>query len=344
MPEPDQCEAGQDTSYWKFFGNGVLSEVPTDVCLLGCDYVQTASSPCMGPVEKNGVAGNSCKLTYTSTGDECSSGSEPPGDDAPPPDTEENTQCQKFVNVDGSWGFDCNPKPDPDPENNSCPPGYIMQGTTCFRIPPDHPDYDPDKDPNNPKPGDGDGDKGGDYAKDSTLKEIGKTLKDIDKTTKATESAIKTGDAVTHNLLQGIKDAIGNIPGGGGGGNQPGDGDGNGDGEGGDGGEGGGTCEEETCGFGERDLFDGEVPTFAESFETIHSGIKNSPIGQSLSAISFPSGGTCPTGSISISMMGASIPLVFDSHCDLWGKIAPIISAAFLALWALLAVRVFLSA
>lgn len=224
-PEPDQCEAGQDTSYWKFFGNGVLSEVPTDVCLLGCDYVQTSSSPCMGPVEKNGVAGNSCKLTYTSTGDECSSGSEPPGDDAPPPDTEENTECKKFVNVDGSWGFDCNPKPDPDPENNSCPPGYIMQGTTCFRIPPDHPDYDPDKDPNNPKPGDGDGDKGGDYAKDSTLKEIDKTLKDIDKTTKATESAIKTGDAVTHNLLQGIKDAIGNIPGGGGGGNQPGGGD-----------------------------------------------------------------------------------------------------------------------
>lgn len=35
---------------------------------------------------------------------------------------------------------------------------------------------------------------------------------------------------------------------------------------------------------------------------------------------------------------------MFDSHCSLWAQIEPILKAVFLAFWALLSVRVFLSA
>ncbi len=239
--EPEQCEAGNEVSHWKFFGKNTLYNIPPTACLVGCRYNHTSSTPCMGPVESNGAVGNSCKMTYTGTGEECSGGNDSPPDDEPPgPEAEENPDCKKFTNVDGSWGFDCSPKPDPDEENNSCPPGYMMQGDTCFRIPPEHPDYDPDKDPENPGNGDGgnggnngEGDENGDWAKESTLQGIDKTLKDIDKTGKAIESAMKTGNATTHDLLRGIKDAIGNIPGGGGGnGNGTGSGDGDGEGEG----------------------------------------------------------------------------------------------------------------
>lgn len=96
--------------------------------------------------------------------------------------------------------------------------------------------------------------------------------------------------------------------------------------------------------FEERDFFGDEVPSFSDSLQSISEGIGNSPISQAINSIQFPSSGTCPTGSITISVMGYAMPLVFESHCDIWESIRPIISAAFLALWALVAVRVFLSA
>lgn len=101
---------------------------------------------------------------------------------------------------------------------------------------------------------------------------------------------------------------------------------------------------EEASTFQERDFFGEPVPTFQESLELMSDGIKNAPIAQALSNISFPTGGSCPTGTTSINIAGKNIQLTFESHCDLWELIAPIISAAFLALWAVIAVRVFLSA
>lgn len=236
--EPDQCEAGKETSVFKFVPDSTVVSYPARACLLGCTYSHTSSTPCWWPHTKGDVVGSNCKITYTGTGEECSGGDDPdsppdlPPDSDEPPDGPPNSDCKRFTNADGSWGYDCNPKPDPD-ENNQCPPGYQMQGNTCFRIPPDDPDYDPDKDPQKPGgddpdddtgSGSGDGDLKG-VAQETTLKSIDKTLKDID-------GSIKSGNSTTHSLLQGIKDAIGKIPGGGGGGPKPGSGDGDGDGDG----------------------------------------------------------------------------------------------------------------
>ncbi|MCT7418391.1 hypothetical protein [Pseudomonas aeruginosa] len=44
----------------------------------------------------------------------------------------------------------------------------------------------------------------------------------------------------------------------------------------------------------------------------------------------------------SVELFGKSV--MFDSHCSLWAQIEPILKAVFLAFWALLSVRVFLSA
>lgn len=235
--EPQECEAGKETSVFKFVPNDTVISYPPTGCLAGCTFVYTSSTPCWYPHEKDGVLGSQCKITYTGTGEECSGGNDPDSPPEVPPDSEDepdgppNPDCKRFVNADGSWGYDCNPKPDPD-ENNNCPPGYMMQGDTCFRIPPDHPDYDEDKDPEKPSDGDGDKDPDGTggtgglegVAQEKTLQDIGKTVKDID-------ASIKSGTASTNALLQGIKDAIGNIPGGGGG-SGPGSGDGDGDGGG----------------------------------------------------------------------------------------------------------------
>ena len=83
-----------------------------------------------------------------------------------------------------------------------------------------------------------------------------------------------------------------------------------------------------------------KVPGFDESLQAAWTGIQKSPIGQALGRINFPSGGACPTQSISL--FGSNI--MFSSHCDLWAQIEPILRAVFLAFWALLSVRVFLSA
>ena len=72
--------------------------------------------------------------------------------------------------------------------------------------------------------------------------------------------------------------------------------------------------------------------------------MKKSPIAQSIGKISFPSGGSCPVGNTAIETPLGTIPLSFVDHCELWEKISPVLSAVFLAFWALISVRVFLSA
>lgn len=123
-----------------------------------------------------------------------------------------------------------------------------------------------------------------------------------------------------------------------------GDGDGEGDGSGSA--EGVDKCESGRCDFGDDrgDPFGGEVRSFSESLTAAMTGMKNSPLGNSIGNIQFPTGGTCPTGSTSINIGIGSIPIEFSEHCNFWQQIAPILSAVFLAFWAILAVRVFLSA
>lgn len=152
----------------------------------------------------------------------------------------------------------------------------------------------------------------------------------------------------------------------GGNGNGTGDGDGsggtggNGDGSGtggtGDGdregeegspsGEGVENCTDGRCGFGDEraNPFGGEVRSFSDSMAAFYDGISSSPISSSINNIQFPTGGTCPVGSTDISFGFGSFKVDFSEHCNFWQQISPIISAAFLALWAVVAVRVFLSA
>lgn len=143
----------------------------------------------------------------------------------------------------------------------------------------------------------------------------------------------------------------GENPGGGGenpgGGTNPGGGDGDGDGNGGTGGGPGdgeglnGGCEGKSCEFIKENRYgDDVVPGYGETMSNIYKGIKASPIGQSVGNISFPTGGSCPTGSVNL--LGTSIR--FDAHCDIFDKVAPILKFVFLACWALLSVRIFLSA
>ena len=240
-PEPSQCEAGDFIAINKFFpfgGGGV--RLPPNVCVLGCEASYYETDLCNGPYEQQGqtgVLGNVCRVRYQENGNACSdSTSPPPHDDPVPPNDKPPADCRPFINADGSLGLDCNPRPDPD--DNSCPPGYMIQGTTCFRIPPDHPDYDPNKDPN--KPGDGDGDGDGDgsgdgsgdgtdkgLAKDSTLKDIGTKID----TTNSKLTGIDGKLGTSNTLLQGIIDAVGKIPNSGGSSNGNGSGDGDGEGE-----------------------------------------------------------------------------------------------------------------
>lgn len=352
-PEPENCKAGETIAAKKFIASGYVPGWAPTIAFEGCELKYKGMENCVFPYSKtledgSVVIGSMCDVVYEYSGEKLDQGGSMDLPDKPEDDThatKDNTKdCNRFTNADGSWGYDCNPRP--DPETNSCPPGYTMQGTTCFRIPPGHPDYDESKDPQ--KPGNnggsgnnsggnngngGDNPNDGDAAKDSTLKQIDKSIKDVD-------ASVKSGTSTLAGILESIKSAIQGIPGGGSG---SGNGSGEGEGEGGEGSV--QECPEETCQFGERDPFDGEeVPTYQESLEKIFDGLKNSPIGQSLTSISFPSGGSCPTANLSIEVMKQNIPINFSAHCDLWEHIAPFLRAAFLAFWALLAIRVFLSA
>lgn len=162
----------------------------------------------------------------------------------------------------------------------------------------------------------------------------------------------------------------GNSGGGNSGGNGNGNGTGDGDGSGGTGGNGNGSgtggtgdgdgegeegspsgegvenCTDGRCGFGDEraNPFGGEVRSFSDSMAAFYDGISSSPISSSINNIQFPTGGTCPVGSTDISFGFGSFKVDFSEHCNFWQQISPIISAAFLALWAVVAVRVFLSA
>lgn len=129
-------------------------------------------------------------------------------------------------------------------------------------------------------------------------------------------------------------------------GNGTGDGEGEGEEEGIGSGQGVEFCESGRCEFGDEksDFFDGEVRTYSESMSAIFEGMQNSPLNSAISNIKFPQGGTCPTGSMSIDIGIGVIPLTFEEHCNFWEQISPVLSAAFLALWSVIAVRVFLSA
>lgn len=133
---------------------------------------------------------------------------------------------------------------------------------------------------------------------------------------------------------------------GGGDGGTGGGGTGGGDGSGEGGGTGGGTgleggCKDDSCAFVKNNPFGTDkVPGFDESLQKAWTDIKKAPIGQALGKITFPTGGSCPVQSVEL--FGKSV--MFDSHCNLWSQIEPILKAVFLAFWALLSVRVFLSA
>lgn len=129
-------------------------------------------------------------------------------------------------------------------------------------------------------------------------------------------------------------------------GNGSGDGEGEGEEEGIGSGQGVEFCESGRCEFGDEksDFFGGEVRTFSESMSAIFEGMQNSPLNSAISNIKFPEGGTCPTGSMSIDIGIGVIPLTFEEHCNFWEQISPVLSAAFLALWSVIAVRVLLSA
>ncbi|MHB0765130.1 hypothetical protein ACYCFC_12250 [Stutzerimonas sp. NM35] len=80
------------------------------------------------------------------------------------------------------------------------------------------------------------------------------------------------------------------------------------------------------------------TPTILPSLEAI---FMDSPLGRAISDIQFPSGiGVCPVGSVEV----LGVDLRFDYHCQLFDSIRGILEAIFLAIWALCAVRILLSA
>ncbi len=341
--EPEKCEAGN--IFTRFFpatkvGNFYIPNAPGSACFNSCSYDGTTTS---GGGCRPTANGTYCSASFVSNGEECGGESgfpdELPPTDPDPDDKNDYEGCTRRMQADGSYMWDCNPKAD----QGNCPDGFLIgnDGSTCYRDPKAPPPKDPD--PTNPGDGDGNGDGTGEgsekgLAKDSTLKDIGTKIDTTNTKLTGIDGKIDT----SNTLLQGIIDAVGNIPGGGGGSNNPGDGEGEGSGSA----EGVDNCESGRCDFGDErgDPFGGEVRSFSESLTAAMTGMKNSPLGNSIGNIQFPSGGSCPTGSTSINIGIGSIPIDFTEHCNFWQQISPILSAVFLAFWAILAVRVFLSA
>ncbi len=159
-------------------------------------------------------------------------------------------------------------------------------------------------------------------------------------------TCVKTPTDPTDPTNPGDGGGDGGTGGGDGDGGGTGGGTGGGDGSGEGGGTGGGTgleggCKDDSCAFVKNNPFGTDkVPGFDESLQKAWTDIKKAPIGQALGKITFPTGGSCPVQSVEL--FGKSV--MFDSHCSLWAQIEPILKAVFLAFWALLSVRVFLSA
>ncbi|MNR37289.1 hypothetical protein D3C85_1552950 [compost metagenome] len=96
-------------------------------------------------------------------------------------------------------------------------------------------------------------------------------------------------------------------------------------------------CEEEEAGFESDELE--EVPGFGDSVGTFMSAIESAPLVASITTLDVPSGGSCnfPEGSTPIGTIS------MDSFCDL-ASVLDNLSAVFLAMWALAAIRILMSA
>lgn len=252
-----------------------------------------------------------------------------------------DADCYSYGNGDGSSGpavmcsvsaetngSECSGEYSPESPDNSCPsgtvPGQVNGKNVCV------PSGDGGGDGGDNGGGDG-GENGGDNGGGDGGENGG-------------GDGDGTGGNGNGNGNGGNGDGTGGSGDGTGGTGTGGDGDGEGDGSGSA--EGVDNCESGRCDFGDDrgDPFGGEVRSFSESLTAAMTGMKNSPLGNSIGNIQFPTGGTCPTGSTSINIGIGSIPIEFSEHCNFWQQIAPILSAVFLAFWAILAVRVFLSA
>ena len=99
-------------------------------------------------------------------------------------------------------------------------------------------------------------------------------------------------------------------------------------------------CEEEEEGgtFEGPDI--GEAKTVAETTQAFMNAVKGSPLMSAIRNISVPSGGTCHFGSVQTYIADIN----FEFMCDIWSEIAPMLAIAMLAAWALLAVRILMTA
>ncbi|WP_395763875.1 methyltransferase [Stutzerimonas balearica] len=312
QPPANQCETtnGQTVSHEHLMKSAVgqpTIDPPGSVCGNGCQYAFTYTPASNVYVYSSGnPPGVFGIYSYTGNGIECT----------------ENT-LQTPGNP--SEGETQDPDDTPPPEDgDKCPAGYIYNGTFCSpENPPEEPDPTDPTDPTDPEnptdPDDGSGGGGGGGGDDSG-----------------------GGDGGDDGSDDGTGGGEGDGSGGGTGGS--GDGSGEGDGEEGeeDSGSGPGFCDGDDCSFVAPTYFDGAetVPGFEESLAHVFDGIRSSPLGSAVGAISFPSGsGVCPSGTV----MLFGRPITFDGHCTLWGEISGIFSALMLAVWCLLGVRIVLS-
>lgn len=309
VPVPNQCEAtnGQTVSHEHLMKAAVgqpTIDPPGSVCGNGCQYAFTYTPASNVYVYTSGnPPGVFGVYAYSGNGIECN----------------ENT-LQTPGNP--SEGDTQDPDDTPPPEDgDKCPEGYTYNGTFCSPNNPPDPDPTDPTDPTDPGDGsDGGGSGGGGSGGGS--------------------------DGGSGDGGSGDGDGSGNGDGGSSGGGSGGSGgSGTGDGEGDDEegeGSGPGFCDGGDCSFVAPTYFDGadKVPGFDESLSRVFDGIRNSPLGSAVGAISFPSGsGACPSGTVTL----FGKPITFDGHCALWGEISGIFSALMLAVWCLLGVRIVLS-
>lgn len=313
VPPPSDCEAGQSSSFeflycYDYDGTG------------GCSAGSQTGRP-------GSFCRNSCvhvpDYNPGTTDADCYSYGNGDGSSGPA------VMCSVTAETNGS---ECSGEYSPESPDNSCPsgtvPGQVNGKNVCVSS------GDGGGDGGDNGGGDG-GDNGGENGGDNGGGDGGDN---------GGGDGDGTGGNGNGNGNGGNGDGTGGNGDGTGGTGTGGDGDGDGDGSGSA--EGVDNCESGRCDFGDDrgDPFGGEVRSFSESLTAAMTGMKNSPLGNSIGNIQFPTGGTCPTGSTSIATPFGSMSIDFESHCTLWEQIASILSAVFLAFWAILAVRVFLSA
>lgn len=84
-----------------------------------------------------------------------------------------------------------------------------------------------------------------------------------------------------------------------------------------------------------------DVPEYADTVEGYFNRIKNAPIIASITNLSVPSGGSCPTYSASHEYFGSVNTGVF---CDMGPDLLGMLRYVFLAIWAWVAIRTFMTA